>query len=155
MLKTFEFSACADGSLGLDLSRAPWDPYPWISNIRNESNAYSAGLRIGDTLLELNGYNVLGLRIREIAELLKCCQQKESAIEANPVQDVSTNWQELASSGHVSTPTIVLIWRYNDSFNNQNPSVPEKEPQRNNAVSLRTLIERKNLVLLLFNCLMR
>ncbi|XP_075146231.1 uncharacterized protein LOC142220780 [Haematobia irritans] len=71
MLKSFKIYTCSNGSLGLHLSRAPWDPYPWVSNIQKDSTSYNAGLRVGDCLLELNGNDVLGLKISEIAALLK------------------------------------------------------------------------------------
>ncbi|KAH8358859.1 hypothetical protein KR093_002958 [Drosophila rubida] len=60
-----------DGALGLNLSRAPWDPYPWVSGVQAESNAQLAGVRIGDTLLQLNGIDVLGMRISELANRLR------------------------------------------------------------------------------------
>ncbi|KAH8310450.1 hypothetical protein KR044_001401 [Drosophila immigrans] len=60
-----------NGALGLNLSRAPWDPYPWVSGVQAESNAQLAGVRIGDTLLQLNGNDVLGMRISELANRLR------------------------------------------------------------------------------------
>lgn len=71
MLKSYKIYTCTNGTLGLHLSRAPWDPYPWVSSIQKDSNSYQAGLRIGDCLLELNGQDVLGMKISEIAALLK------------------------------------------------------------------------------------
>lgn len=60
-----------NGALGLNLSRAPWDPYPWVSGVQAESNAQLAGVCIGDTLLQLNGIDVLGMRISELANKLR------------------------------------------------------------------------------------
>ncbi|KAM8707071.1 hypothetical protein ACLKA7_011213 [Drosophila subpalustris] len=60
-----------NGALGLNLSRAPWDPYPWVSGVQAESNAQLAGVCIGDTLLQLNGIDVLGMRISELANRLR------------------------------------------------------------------------------------
>ncbi|XP_037819251.1 uncharacterized protein LOC119608761 [Lucilia sericata] len=71
MLKSYKIYTCTNGALGLHLSRAPWDPYPWVSSIQKDSTSYQAGLRIGDCLLELNGQDVLGMKISEIAALLK------------------------------------------------------------------------------------
>ena len=48
----------ADGMLGLHLSRAPWDPYPWVSGVQNGSNAHEAGIKVGDCVLEV-GANTL------------------------------------------------------------------------------------------------
>ncbi len=42
-----------DGMLGLHLSRAPWDPYPWVSGVQADSSAYIAGLKVGDCVLEV------------------------------------------------------------------------------------------------------
>ncbi|XP_032595782.1 uncharacterized protein LOC6568014 isoform X1 [Drosophila grimshawi] len=60
-----------NGALGLNLSRAPWDPYPWVSGVQAESNAQLGGVCIGDTLLQLNGRDVLGMRISELATRLR------------------------------------------------------------------------------------
>ncbi|XP_034130880.1 uncharacterized protein LOC117585491 isoform X2 [Drosophila guanche] len=70
MLQLCTIYACANGTLGLNLSRAPWDPYPWVSGVQEKSNAERGGVRIGDTLLELNGVDILGLRISELANRL-------------------------------------------------------------------------------------
>ncbi|KAI8043991.1 uncharacterized protein LOC128266110 isoform X3 [Drosophila gunungcola] len=71
MLQLCTIYACANGTLGLNLSRAPWDPYPWVSGVQAKSNAEMGGVRLGDTLLELNGADVLGLRISELASRLQ------------------------------------------------------------------------------------
>ncbi|XP_044315014.1 uncharacterized protein LOC108052245 [Drosophila rhopaloa] len=71
MLQLCTIYACANGTLGLNLSRAPWDPYPWVSGVQAKSNAERGGVRMGDTLLELNGADVLGLRISELASRLQ------------------------------------------------------------------------------------
>lgn len=94
MLRSFKIYTCTNGALGLHLSRAPWDPYPWVSSIQKDSNSYQAGLRIGDCLLELNGQDVLGMKISEIAALLK------------------NHWLN-ESSNHVT----VVIWRNKHNSN--------------------------------------
>ncbi|KAH8277516.1 hypothetical protein KR026_011970 [Drosophila bipectinata] len=71
MLQLCTIYACANGTLGLNLSRAPWDPYPWVSGVQEKSSAERGGVRMGDTLLELNGADVLGLRISELASRLQ------------------------------------------------------------------------------------
>lgn len=85
MLKSFKIYTCTNGSLGLHLSRAPWDPYPWVSSIQKDSNSYAAGLRVGDCLLEMNGNDVLGLKISDIAGLLKNHWLNESSNHVNVV----------------------------------------------------------------------
>lgn len=42
-----------DSMLGLHLSRAPWDPYPWVSGVQAGSSAAIAGLKVGDCVLEV------------------------------------------------------------------------------------------------------
>ncbi|XP_013106584.2 uncharacterized protein LOC106086448 [Stomoxys calcitrans] len=108
MLKSFKIYTCSNGSLGLHLSRAPWDPYPWVSSIQKDSTSYVAGLRVGDCLLELNGNDVLGLRISEIAALLK------------------NHWLN-ESSNHVS----VVIWR--KKAKDAEDDDDEDEDEENNA----------------------
>jgi len=71
MLQLCTIYACANGTLGLNLSRAPWDPYPWVSGVQAKSSAERGGVRLGDTLLELNGADVLGLKISELANRLQ------------------------------------------------------------------------------------
>ncbi|KAH8382977.1 hypothetical protein KR009_006131 [Drosophila setifemur] len=71
MLQLCTIYACANGTLGLNLSRAPWDPYPWVSGVQEKSSAEQGGVRLGDTLMELNGADVLGLRISELANRLQ------------------------------------------------------------------------------------
>lgn len=117
MLKSFKIYTCTNGSLGLHLSRAPWDPYPWVSSIQIDSNSYKAGLRIGDCLLELNGNDVLGLKISEIAALLK------------------NHWLN-ESSNHVS----VVIWR-KKAKDNSDTEEDDDEDEENNAVSMMCVCE--------------
>ncbi|XP_053947039.1 putative mediator of RNA polymerase II transcription subunit 12 [Anastrepha ludens] len=87
MLKICKISACPNGTLGLHLSRAPWDPYPWVSGIQEGSSAEDAGMRVGDTVLEFNGNDVLGQKIFEIATKIR------------------EHWQSGA------TDVTVVIWR--------------------------------------------
>lgn len=55
------------GSYGFHLSRTQWDPYPWVSEVEVKSPAECAGLQVGDCVLEVNGEDVLGQRIGEVA----------------------------------------------------------------------------------------
>lgn len=70
-MKICKINACPNGTLGLHLSRAPWDPYPWVSGIQEGSSAEEAGMRVGDTVLEFNGNDVLGQKIFEIASRIR------------------------------------------------------------------------------------
>ncbi|XP_017484416.1 PREDICTED: uncharacterized protein LOC108373086 [Rhagoletis zephyria] len=87
MLKICKINACPNGTLGLHLSRAPWDPYPWVSGIQEGSSAEEAGMCVGDTVLEFNGNDVLGKKIFEIATRIR------------------EHWQSGA------TDVTVVIWR--------------------------------------------
>lgn len=55
------------GSCGFHLTRTKWDPYPWICGVDENSPACQAGLQVGDCVLEVNGEDILGLRVCEIA----------------------------------------------------------------------------------------
>jgi C-terminal processing protease CtpA/Prc len=61
----------SDGNLGLHLSRTPWDPYPWISGVTPGSNAEAAGVKTGDCVLEVNGEDLLGQRIMDVAKKVR------------------------------------------------------------------------------------
>lgn len=58
-------------SLGFHLTRSKWDPYPWVSGVDLDTPAYYAGIKPGDCILEINGEDVVGQRISEIAEMVK------------------------------------------------------------------------------------
>ncbi|XP_053667712.1 uncharacterized protein LOC128718064 [Anopheles marshallii] len=60
-----------NGCLGLHLSRTPWDPYPWVSGVVEGSCADTAGVRIGDCVLEANGEDLLGLKVIDIAKRVR------------------------------------------------------------------------------------
>ncbi|XP_057328562.1 uncharacterized protein LOC130669585 isoform X2 [Microplitis mediator] len=56
---------------GFHLTRSPWDPYPWISYVEPGSIADKSGLKAGDCLLDINATDIVGLRVKEIASLIK------------------------------------------------------------------------------------
>ncbi|XP_034948715.1 uncharacterized protein [Chelonus insularis] len=58
-------------SCGFHLTRSKWDPYPWISFVETGSIADISGLRAGDCLLEIDGFDIVGLRVKEISSLIK------------------------------------------------------------------------------------
>jgi hypothetical protein len=43
----------SDAEIGLQLSRLPWDPYPFVSSVTVNSNANEAGISVGDCLLKV------------------------------------------------------------------------------------------------------
>lgn len=61
----------SSGSCGFNLTKSKWDPYPWVSTVESGSPAEMAGVQAGDCLLEVNGEDILGLRIKEIANKVK------------------------------------------------------------------------------------
>nr|XP_029722762.1 uncharacterized protein LOC109397270 [Aedes albopictus] len=60
-----------NGSCGFHLSRSKWDPYPWVSRVDGESPAEVTGLKAGDCVLEVNNEDVLGMRIAEVANMVR------------------------------------------------------------------------------------
>ncbi|XP_034245053.1 uncharacterized protein LOC117647425, partial [Thrips palmi] len=62
-----EIARPPSGNCGFHLSRTKWDPYPWVSVVETGSAAQQAGLQVGDCVLEVNGEDVVGQKISEIA----------------------------------------------------------------------------------------
>ncbi|KAJ8950334.1 hypothetical protein NQ318_021194 [Aromia moschata] len=60
-----------DSQCGFHLTRGKWDPYPWVSSVDDDSAAATAGVRPGDCLLEVNGEDVIGQRISEVARIVR------------------------------------------------------------------------------------
>uniref|UniRef100_A0A1A9ZZS0 PDZ domain-containing protein n=1 Tax=Glossina pallidipes TaxID=7398 RepID=A0A1A9ZZS0_GLOPL len=109
MLKSFQIHTYENGTLGLHLTRAPWDPYPWISSIQTGSSAYAAGLRIGDTVLEFNSCDILGLKISEIALLLKSHWLQDTRVNGNTNNSKDNN-SETDNDDNCHCVTMV-VWR--------------------------------------------
>ncbi|XP_053975502.1 uncharacterized protein LOC128874624 [Hylaeus volcanicus] len=62
-------------SFGFHLTKSKWDPYPWVSYVDIGSLADTAGLRAGDCLMTINGKDLIGLKIQEIATLIHYHQE--------------------------------------------------------------------------------
>ncbi|XP_065366325.1 uncharacterized protein LOC135959177 [Calliphora vicina] len=71
-----EIDKSPNGACGFHLTRSKWDPYPWVSAVDNFTPAAKSDLKAGDCILEVNGCDVLGLRITEIAKLVKSSQHQ-------------------------------------------------------------------------------
>lgn len=56
---------------GFRLTRSRWDPYPWIAAVDAGSAAEAAGMLPGDCLLEVNGADVVGKRVSEVADMVR------------------------------------------------------------------------------------
>ncbi|KAL9897517.1 uncharacterized protein ACN427_006054 isoform 1-T5 [Glossina fuscipes fuscipes] len=111
MLKSFQIHAYENGTLGLHLTRAPWDPYPWISSIQTDSSAYAAGLRIGDTVLEFNNCDILGLKISEIVLLLKSHWLQDARVKSNTNSNSNDNNSETDNNDNCCHYVTMVIWR--------------------------------------------
>ncbi|KAL0809114.1 hypothetical protein ABMA28_012738 [Loxostege sticticalis] len=57
--------------LGFRLTRTLWDPYPWVREVTPASRADSAGLKMGDCLLQADGKDLLGLPVGQVAGLIR------------------------------------------------------------------------------------
>ncbi|EDV54069.1 uncharacterized protein LOC6554763 [Drosophila erecta] len=64
-------AAPAMENYGFQLTRSKWDPYPWVCEVAAGTPAAFCGLKAGDCVLEVNGHDVLGLRVSEIAKMVK------------------------------------------------------------------------------------
>ncbi|XP_055848886.1 uncharacterized protein LOC129913923 isoform X2 [Episyrphus balteatus] len=69
-LRLLQIPRSSNGSMGFHLTRSKWDPYPWISAVDKNTPAKFHGLKAGDCVLEVNGEDILGMRISEIADLV-------------------------------------------------------------------------------------
>lgn len=56
---------------GFNLTRGKWDPYPWICSVETNSVSELAGVKEGECLLSVNGKDVVGEKISDIAEFVK------------------------------------------------------------------------------------
>lgn len=77
------------GSCGFNLSKSKWDPYPWVSTVENDSPAAAAGVLPGDCLLEVNGEDMLGLRVVEVAGRIRARGDRASVMLWNAGVDPS------------------------------------------------------------------
>ncbi|KAL7729220.1 hypothetical protein ACLKA6_009678 [Drosophila palustris] len=56
---------------GFRLTRSKWDPYPWVSEVAAGTPASLCGLKTGDCILKVNGVDILGKRISDVAQIVK------------------------------------------------------------------------------------
>lgn len=86
-------------SCGFHLTRTKWDPYPWICGVDDASPAKQSGLQVGDCVLEVNGEDVLGLRVGEIATRVRSKNESvtmllwNSGVDTNCDPEVSRDGQ--------------------------------------------------------------
>jgi hypothetical protein len=77
----------ATGSCGFHLTRSKWDPYPWVSGVESGSAAETAGLQAGDCVLEVNGEDVLGQRIGDVASKVRARDDRVTLLLWNAGSD--------------------------------------------------------------------
>nr|XP_003699686.1 PREDICTED: uncharacterized protein LOC100875813 [Megachile rotundata] len=73
-LKNIKETKTKDKSYGFHLTKSKWDPYPWVGCVETGSLADTAGLRPGDCLISIDGKDLVGLKIKQIATLIQCYQ---------------------------------------------------------------------------------
>nr|CAD7570193.1 unnamed protein product [Timema californicum] len=86
-LRLCEVMRGSDGACGFHLSRTQWDPYPWVSGVEGGSAADASGLVAGDCVLEVNGEDVLGQRIGQVADKVRARAGTLSLLLWNPGSD--------------------------------------------------------------------
>ncbi|CAH2064781.1 unnamed protein product, partial [Iphiclides podalirius] len=57
--------------LGFRLTRTLWDPYPWVREVTPGARADLAGLKTGDCLLQVDGRDLLGMPVGQVAGLIR------------------------------------------------------------------------------------
>ncbi|XP_034178851.1 uncharacterized protein LOC117603630 isoform X2 [Osmia lignaria lignaria] len=75
MLANVKEAKANDKSYGFHLTKSKWDPYPWVSYVETGSFANVAGLRAGDCLISIDGQDLIGLKVKQIAGLIQQHQQ--------------------------------------------------------------------------------
>lgn len=86
-LRLCEVERPSSGSCGFHLSRTQWDPYPWVTGVEPGSAAEEAGLQPGDCVLEVNGEDVLGERIGQVASRVRAREDRVQLLLWNAGSD--------------------------------------------------------------------
>ncbi|PNF24137.1 hypothetical protein B7P43_G00603 [Cryptotermes secundus] len=87
------------GYCGFHLTRTAWDPYPWVSKVESGSAAEAAGLQAGDCVLEVNGEDVLGQRVREVASRVRAKADRVTLLLWNAGSDPHTAASYISGNG--------------------------------------------------------
>lgn len=98
------------GSCGFHLTRTKWDPYPWIAGVDDGSPAQAAGLRVGDCVLEVNGDDVLGQRVGQIAAKVVAAHECIAMLLWNAGSDANCD-TEVSAIAVLSAPSSRLSVR--------------------------------------------
>ncbi|KAK4871562.1 hypothetical protein RN001_015686 [Aquatica leii] len=82
-------------SCGFHLTRSKWDPYPWVSKVDEGTPAETAGMQPGECVLEINGEDIVGKRISEIAERVRSGSNQISLLLWNSGVDMRCSPESL------------------------------------------------------------
>jgi len=98
------------GYCGFNVTKSKWDPYPWVSSVDSNSPAAAAGVLPGDCLLEVNGEDMLGLRIADVGARVRARSDRatlmlwNSGVDPQCTSEVNILYQQNSSIAH-TTPT--------------------------------------------------
>lgn len=104
-------NSAAAGTCGFHLTRTKWDPYPWIAGVDDDSPAQQAGLKVGDCVLEVNGEDLLGLRVGEIASKVQNGYDTIAMLLWNSGSDTNCD-SEVGESRFLIVSIRSEAWRY-------------------------------------------
>lgn len=88
-IRVIELEKVYSGSCGFHLTRSKWDPYPWVTKVDDGTPADLAGMQPGDCLLEINGEDIVGKRISEIADRIKTGSNRTTILVWNTGSDTN------------------------------------------------------------------
>ncbi|XP_031335594.1 uncharacterized protein LOC116165359 isoform X2 [Photinus pyralis] len=94
-VRVVEMERQSSQSCGFHLTRSKWDPYPWVSKVDGGTAADTAGMQPGECVLEVNGEDVVGKRISEIAERVRSGSSQISLLLWNSGVDARCSSQSI------------------------------------------------------------
>ncbi|KAI4504706.1 hypothetical protein M0802_000256 [Mischocyttarus mexicanus] len=101
---------------GFHLTKTIWDAYPWVGFVEHESVANRAGLRPGDILLGIDGTDVVGLKIKYIADLINEREDKNNVKLRIWRHEPHISEDEKIGTAWSNKPLPDIIIRFTDVF---------------------------------------